>query len=362
MKFKNKCLSRSQRKKLLDQLVPVFPINPFPPVPPPIPQNNCLVFVSNFFSGTISVFSTSPLENIDTITIGTPFFDTPSGIIYNPNNQRVYALDETDAELFIINPFTRQIEETIQLSQALPTQLIFNPEKDELYMANLSQNSVTVFDTITNTETLIVPNIPRATDIAYINNGADTKLYVSNYGQNPPPVTNTVSTIDLGTSPPTVGSIQVGNLPVGVLYNPNVGRVFVANQQSQNFSVIDPNTDTVVATIQTPGLSPNLTDFNPNTNLLYAANQSSNPDGTFEVTVIDMVTNQVVTTIPGLLGNGRDVSIDPVRNIIYVSSAAIGSRDGYLTAINGQTNEIIDSDMFPGFDPSHLVFVPVCTA
>ena len=52
---------------------------------------------------------------------GTPFFDTPSGIIYNPNNQRVYALDETDAELFIINPFTRQIEETIQLSQALPT-------------------------------------------------------------------------------------------------------------------------------------------------------------------------------------------------------------------------------------------------
>jgi YVTN family beta-propeller protein len=59
---------------------------------------------------------------------------------------------------------------------------------------------------------------------------------------------NNVSVIDTSTHT-VVATVPVGNLPRGVAVNPAGTRVYVVNNASFNVSVIDTSTDTVVSTV-----------------------------------------------------------------------------------------------------------------
>ena len=89
-----------------------------------------------------------------------------------------------------------------------------------------------------------------------------------------PMLIQTLSLIDPATNT-VVATIPVGNSPYGVAINPTNGLVYVANANSNTVSVIDPKTNTVVATI-TVGGSPSGVDVNPANGLVYVANDSSN--------------------------------------------------------------------------------------
>ena len=66
---------------------------------------------------------------------------------------------------------------------------------------------------------------------------------------------NTVSVINPTTNT-VVATIPVGESPFGVAVNPANGLVYVTNAGSNTVSVIDPATNTVVATIPVGGISP----------------------------------------------------------------------------------------------------------
>ena len=74
--------------------------------------------------------------------------------------------------------------------------------------------------------------------------------------------------------------------------NPNTNRIYVTNDSSDNVSVIDGASNTVVATVAV-GSYPHGVAVNPNTNRIYVANSVSN-----NVSVIDGATNTVVATVP----------------------------------------------------------------
>ena len=130
-------------------------------------------------------------------------------------------------------------------------------------------------------------------------------------------------------------TIPVGSEPLGVAINADTDKIYVANRDSNNVSVIDGGSNTVVATVTDPNaIAPVAVAVNPTTNTIYVANAGSN-----NVTVIDGTTGSVTATIPvGTSPSGLDV--DSQTNFIYVANAGNpqSGDPGNITVINGATN------------------------
>ena len=163
-----------------------------------------------------------------------------------------------------------------------------------------------------------------------------------------------------------------GSQPVALAVNSSTGRIYVANAESDNVSVIDGAAGTVIATIPV-GSTPRGIAVDAVANRVYVANSGSN-----EVTVIDGEGNEVVTTVAvgkepwGLatdsntgrvfVGNRGDgtvevidgrhslrigtvsvgdlptaVAVNPDTGLVYVAS----SGSGELGVIDGRSNLLI---------------------
>jgi YVTN family beta-propeller protein len=136
-------------------------------------------------------------------------------------------------------------------------------------------------------------------------NPATNRIYVGNRGDD------TVSVID-GETNAVVATIPVWYEPWGVAANPTTNRIYVSSR-SDTVSVIDGATDAVVATVPV-GEEPQGVTANPTTNRIYVANY-----GGHSVSVIDGATNTVVATVPvGYKGKG--VAANPTTIRIYVAN------------------------------------------
>ncbi|MDN5847822.1 MAG: YncE family protein [Candidatus Nitrosocosmicus sp.] len=108
-----------------------------------------------------------------------------------------------------------------------------------------------------------------------------------------------------------IQTIDVGDLPRSIVFNPNNDHIYVSNQDSNDVSVIDSASNTVKKTIAV-GDGPADILFNPSNNNLYVMNQYSD-----DVSVIDSDTNTVIDTIT--VGDGpRDILFNPSNNYVYV--------------------------------------------
>ena len=89
-------------------------------------------------------------------------------------------------------------------------------------------------------------------------------------------------------------TIPAGTNPCGLVYNTTDNKVYCANQTSDNVTVIDGATNTVVATIPVVnypvGLDPRGMVYNPTNNKVYCVHP-----GNDTVTVIDGAANTVIT-------------------------------------------------------------------
>jgi YVTN family beta-propeller protein len=66
----------------------------------------------------------------------------------------------------------------------------------------------------------------------------------------------------------------MGFAPWAVAVNPRTNRIYTANEGSNDVSVIDGGTNTVVATVPV-GVGPRAVAVNPRTNRIYTANMDS---------------------------------------------------------------------------------------
>ncbi len=131
----------------------------------------------------------------------------------------------------------------------------------------------------------------------------------------------------LNTDNQTVtATIPVGQSPIGAAINPLTNKIYVANQASNNVTVIDgaTNTTTTIAA----GTGPSAIAVNPVTNRIYVTNQNSN-----NVTVIDGGTG--ATTTVGTGNTPSTLAVNPVSNQIFVLN------HGGITIIDGATNNTI---------------------
>ncbi len=127
-----------------------------------------------------------------------------------------------------------------------------------------------------------------------------------------------------------IATIGVGANPQGVAVNPNTNRIYVANHDNNNVSVIDGNTNSVITTIGVD-VGPQGVAVNPTTNRIYVAN-----NGSGDVSVIDGNTNSVFTTL-SVGGHPFNVAVNSSTNRIY---AAINDPNS-VAVIDGASNTVV---------------------
>ncbi len=162
-------------------------------------------------------------------------------------------------------------------------------------------------------------NYPQAMAVNLLTN----KIYVANRNSND------VTVID-GADNSTV-TVPVGTQPRGIAVNLATNKIYVANASGGGVTEIDGITNATAGI--TAGMAPVAVAVNAATNKIYVANYGKF-DGTLgSVTVIDGATG--ATTTVGARAKPMAVAINPVTNKIYVANYG----DGTVTVIDGATND-----------------------
>lgn len=167
-------------------------------------------------------------------------------------------------------------------------------------------------------------------------NAAGTKVYVANYN------TNNVSVINTSTN--TVSAtITVGTGPRKVAVSPDGAKVYVTNSTAGTVSVITTSTNTVTATV-TVGANPRGIAVSPDGAKVYVCNRGASDNGT-TVSVIATSTNTVTATIT--VGTApTDVVFLPDGSKAYVTSIVSNT----ISVITVSTNAVASTitDVGPG--------------
>ena len=179
----------------------------------------------------------------------------------------------------------------------------------------------------------------------------EDNIIYSNILTKPCPITTQVSVPGAGyiycsekygsdyytTTPDLSQGITVGTTPISLRFDSSRSFLYVANYGSNNVSVVDILTKTVVNTISV-GTNPFHLQLDPDNNRMYVANL-----GGGSVSVIDTNSQSVIATISGL-NTPRQVSVDNVNGKLYVSSyntsniTVINNPDNLNYTINRQIN------------------------
>ncbi len=275
-------------------------------------------YITNYGSNNISVIDTSNDTVIATINDG----NYPEAVAVNPTGTKVYVANRNSGIISVIDTATNTITGTVSVG-SYPIGVAVNPTGTKVYVTNRDSNNVSVIDVTTNTVTATVDvEFPHGVVV----NPAGTKVYVTRE------LASIVSVIDVATNTVTA-NISVGSYPVEVEVSLDGTKLYAVNQEG-TVSVIDTNTNTVIATINIgEGNYPLGVAVTPDGTKVYVTNSGSST-----VSVIDTVTNNVVATVA--VGNYPfGVSVTPDGTKVYVAN----SYNNTVSVIDTATNNVTDT-------------------
>ena len=161
------------------------------------------------------------------------------------------------------------------------------------------------------------------------------------YAYIPNADSDNVSVIDDATQT-VVDTIPVGDRPWGMAVSPDGSRVYVSNRTSNSLSVIETAGNTVIATVPV-GLNPYGVAVSPDGSEVYVANYSDN-----SLSVIDTATNTVAATIVGI-NDPSFLDFTPDGSRVLVTN-----RNGPMNVLDTGTRLVVDT-----YAPSNTWFVKV---
>ncbi|EQD50719.1 surface antigen-like protein, partial [mine drainage metagenome] len=143
--------------------------------------------------------------------------------------------------------------------------------------------------------------------------------------------------------------VEVGASPDAAAYDPATGRLYVANSQSDNLTVVDPLTMRSVGAGLPVGSAPSAVAYDPETGDLFVANSRSD-----NVTVVDPVGGRTVANLPVQYAPTA-IAYDPrIQSMVVADS---GSDN--LTIINSSSLRVTQTVSSGGSEPVAVVFDPV---
>jgi len=143
---------------------------------------------------------------------------------------------------------------------------------------------------------------------------------------------NNVSVIETATNT-VIATVNVSDSPFGVAVTPDGKKVYVANLGSNNVSVIDTATNSVTDSIDV-GKQPRGIAVNPDGTKIYVVNSASN-----NVSVIDTSTNNVAATV-NVEWIPYGVAVAPDGKKVYVTNGDLGNENNTVSVIDTVSNNV----------------------
>jgi len=294
------------------------------------------IYVSDRANATVFVIDggNSRVIDIDPGTPGTQGITVglgPFGIGVNASTNRVYVANEDGNTVSVIDietgsPTENTVIATIDVPVAFPRYVAVNPNTNCMYVS-AEGGGVAVIDGLTNT---VVDQLSIFATFGWgvgINPNTN-KIYASHYDDT---AALTVFSVSGGTqcsdfqyasSSVSLGSCasspKVACQGKDVAVNASTNRIYVANQDSDDVSVINGDTDTLETNIPLAGAGadqPHGVGMNPSTNRIYVGGKNSN-----NVVVINGADNSIMGTVT-VGAQPEDVDVEeppePLRPVLH---------------------------------------------
>lgn len=262
-----------------------------------ISRDGSRVYISNFFSSTVSIINPANIgtpNNPVIATIPLPGFSLPYGLDVNADGTRLYVARSANGNVGVHDTTTAPYSQVAVISVgSVPRGVAVTPDGSRLIVATrFGTWYASVVDLVPTSPTFhqVIGTLPGGNGghgVAVSPDGS--KAYVSRDS-------GIVSIIDL-TNNTEAGTVFVGTLPVGLAVNAAGSRLYVANSGSDNVSVIDTSIASPAEIAQiVVGDNPQGVSLNAAGDRLYVVNRGTGAaPGT--VSVVNTGTNAVVETL-----------------------------------------------------------------
>ena len=162
---------------------------------------------------------------------------------------------------------------------------------------------------------------------------------------------NNVTVIDTASNTVVGAPIAVGTNPQAIAVNPSGSRAYVVNAGSSSVTVIDTTTNAVLTMGGTiaVGFGPVAIAVNPSGSRAYVTNQGSDI-----VTVIDTATNTVVGAAIAVGSSPRGIAVNPSGSRAYVANY----NSNNVTVIDTATNTVVGVPITVGMSPRAIAVNP----
>ena len=277
----------------------------------PVTGSSGNIYVSNYYSSTVSVINPVSNNVTSTITVGS----FPNSMVLNPDGTKLFVVCEGTNSVYVISTITNSLITTIPVGTS-PFGIAIVPDGSKIFVANVNSSSISVINTMTNAVITTIPGISIPYGIA-INPSGD-KLFVPTMGNNSVTVISTTSNAVLALVP-------VGQGPVKAVITPDGSKVYVTNFHSNNVSVINALSNAVITTIPV-GNNPWDLSINPVGSKVYVANRNS---GT--ISVLNTSTNTLNSTIY--------TSGSPISTFVNANNSKI-----YASVFNSNQVNVFDAN------------------
>lgn len=292
-------------------------------------------YVPNEKSNTVSVINTTTNTVISTVPVG----NNPCGVAVNSDGTKVYVTNfGNDSSLgrrvFVIDTATDEVTNML-VGEGIKPSGIAVTQNETIYVACYWTNNVYAIDLTTN-DVHEIPVGLHPMEVAITLD--ESQAYVTNRHSN------NVSVIDIASNS-VIDTVDVGEEPYGVAINPNGTKAYVTNQASDSVSVIDTTTNKIIATVNV-GKYPHGVAVTPDGKWVYVANHNT-PHGT--VSVINTTTDTTIQNISvGKYPCGVAITYD--GKWVYVTN----SGSNIVSIINTTTNTVMLKKVPVGICPSGL--------
>ena len=261
-------------------------------------------------SGTheVVVIDEGSSEIVDRIAVG----EGPAILLATPFAEKLYTANWRDNTVSSIVRETKAVKNIAMSGR--PYVITLSPSGDKLYVGT-NPTGIAVIDTATDTIETTWPTSELAASLIASPDGAT--LYVATIGLLTP---GTLRAISTETGEVAHEPIMVGESPAWITINPDGSKVFTLNFTSDDISVVDTETFTVVQTVSTgPGSQAIIGNVTPDGSRLYVTNH-----GTGELMGIDTESYQIVQTIE-LDGRPVGVSFNAGGTRVYTTDFGTAS-------------------------------------
>src|SRR6188472_1914625 len=213
-----------------------------------------------------------------------------------------------------------------------PRAIAINPFTNKIYVGNLFSKSVSIINGQTNKVVANIAGIDYPDDTA-VDPSINMVYVTSRYAHE-------VSVIN-GQTNKVVAKVMLDIRPIEIAVDSGLHRVYVADMDNEIISVINGQTNKVVAKvmlgISRGGIALGDIAVNPTTHMIYVINYGNIlKSDDVHISVINGQTNKVVANITDVAQSPSHIVIDPDTNTIYINNVDANR----LSIINGHTNRL----------------------